>query len=283
MSEPVTLFQRPQTSATPERLTIAKIRRPLSKAAENLMCKTARMEVFGEARDMDDALDMLRLSNDADYLAVQAEQGGTVAISKAAPDAPSTFDILCAYAKRMVDMGQARDVASGVDALGKMNHPAYRTWMDERTPASTTVHKAAPTTPGEVERVVKAAQDVRFAKKRAVESEINKRAAALVRAGKAPNELEALSAVFKADRALYEEYRASSYADGPLPPAPEPARTVAPDPPAYALAKQMALELKQNDPWGEHAGKSQQEMIETVLRGNRELYEAVRQESYSRG
>ena len=274
MSEPVTLYQRP------ERLTVAKIRRPLSKAAENLLAKATEMVECHEARDVDDAIDTLRLANDPDYLTAAAETDHTVVIKKAAPE-PSTFETLCAYAKRMVDLGQARNVPDAVEALGKVRHPAYVAWREEgKTPLSMT----STTTGDDVTSVVKAAEAAKLAKRLAVRTEINKLAAPLIQGGM--TEAAAWQAVWKADYErggdLYDRYRKSSYADGPLADVPHEGPRAAPPGPAYQAAERQALEMKQNDPWGEHAGKSKQDLIEKVWEANPQLYRQYREESYDR-
>lgn len=282
MPEPVTLYQRT------ERLTIAKIRRPLSKAAQNLLAKATEMEACNEARDVDDALDTLRLANDPDYLTALAETDGSVPITKAAP-APAprfgAFDTLSAFAKRLMDTGQAKTFADAVEALGKVRHPAYVAWRGESTPATTPVYKAQ-SAADDVTRVIKAAQeqDVQLAKRRAAEGELRRRVDRLLKAGAAPNEQEAVRQVFKADVPFYYEHKNATYSTGPMPSAQDDGPRAAPDTPAYALAKRLARELVQNDTWNEYAGMSETEVInQKVFPDNPALYEQVRQEGYSRG
>ncbi len=188
------------------------------------------------------------------------------------------WEAFSAAARALVTAKTFRTYGEAVDALKAASHPAYLTYLASLSSGSP---PPATTAPGDVVKVVKQAQDVQFAKKRQVQQEINKRTTALVRSGKAENELEALRAVFKSDPALYEDYRQSSYARGPIFPDTAPAPVAEHDLPAYATAKRLALDLKLNDPWGEHSGKTQQELVNKVLRDNPQLYEAVRQESYA--
>jgi hypothetical protein len=276
MSDAVTLYQRP------ERLTIAKIRTPLSKAAQNLLAKATEMVACAQAPDVDEALDTLRLAGDPDYQACTAEIDGTVVIKKAASEAEEPvrklrnqmWDDLHEEMDRRVKVGKARSTSEAYDQLSRERHPVYtglyKVLEDTATPPPT-------------EAITKREQEAALRKRQQLFATIEKRADGLVSAGRAKDRQEALSHIFKNDREAYEAYRKASYSTGPLPDVPQEGRQPAPPGPAYQAARRLALEMKQNDPYGEHAEASETEMIGKVLRGNKALYEQYRQESYDHG
>lgn len=186
------------------------------------------------------------------------------------------WSAVSAAARDMVAAKQAPDFESAIRQLRLTNHPVYLTYLAAMSPGST----PPTTTPDDV---LKRANAEALAKKRTVDAEVQKCVDATVRSGQALTTDEALGKVFKRYPHLYEEWREANYAKGPLADVPREGNTLAPTP-VYDAVRAMAFEMKQHDRWGEHVGKSESEMCGEVLRDprNRALYQAYREESYSR-
>lgn len=107
-----------------------------------------------------------------------------------------------------------------------------------------------------------------------------KRAEAMVTTGEVPDQTEAYLAIGKSDPEAYERYRQSSYVSGRMPQAERGGMAkAAKDGPVLARLKAMAKDMKTNDVYGEHKGKSEMDLIQHIFGERPDLYAEYRKES----
>lgn len=184
-------------------------------------------------------------------------------------------DALWGEIAKRIRQGKARDEAEGYGQLAGERHPLYQEYWK-------LLEATRP--PPSAEAIAKSEEDAAIAKRRQVLGSIEKRAGALVSAGHAADMGEAYREIFKHDPAAYQSYRNASYAEGsPLLSQRDGMQKAAPPNPAYQKARDMARDMKVNDVFGTHVGKTETALIGEVFANNQWLYEQHRAESVYQG